>query len=106
MTEDPERHAIPPLAGGPLESLEQVPVVVDRVRWLVKVRIAESGKTDREIADALSLPVHTLTAILRGDRRLRLDQLLEILTVLGAAPLEFFQAALGGSPRPSGEAKP
>lgn len=63
---------------------------VRRLRQLLRVRISESGKTQREVSRLIGVPWHYVGQLVSGGLDIRLYQVLEILSVLGLEPGAFF----------------
>jgi transcriptional regulator with XRE-family HTH domain len=89
--------ASPDMAG-----IEFRPVMADEEvrRYLVTLDalIGDRNITGRELARRLGWAQGTLTRLLRGDRELRLEQLLAILKALEVEPLAFYRAVYAGKP--------
>ena len=72
---------------------------MDRCLTLLRNKIRERGFTQLEVQDALSWGRSYISQLLTCQKKLRLDQVLMILTVIGVKPEEFF-AELYLLPRP------
>ena len=73
---------------------------MDRCLTLLRNKIRERGFTQLEVQDALSWGRSYISQLLTRQKKLRLDQVLMILTVISVKPEEFF-AELYLLPRPS-----
>lgn len=71
-----------------------------RVRQALRICIMEADMTLTEVAEKSGMKVGVLSVVLRGDRPLKLWELLAILRAVGKAPQTFF-GELYGDPRGS-----
>lgn len=81
------------------KSRDELDREVDRIRQCLHIRILESGMTVPQVAERSGINARVLSVIVRGDRKLRVWELLAILDAVGTTPQAFFQELYGYSRR-------
>lgn len=81
---------------------DDVDAEVDRILQFLRILILRSGKTYLQVAEEAGLKVTVLAVILRGDRPLKVREVLAILRAVGMTP-EAFYLELYGDPGPRTE---
>ncbi|MEM7350455.1 MAG: helix-turn-helix transcriptional regulator [Acidobacteriota bacterium] len=72
---------------------------VDRCLTLLRDRIRERGFTQLEVQETLSWGRSYISQLLTKQKKLRVEQVLQILAVIGVDPAEFFADLYGKRPR-------
>ncbi len=71
--------------------MEQVDVEVDRYLTLLRNKIRQQGFTQLEVQRTLRWGTSYISQLLTKQKGLRLDQVVQILRVIGVEPVEFFR---------------